>query len=129
MCLYEIFRGISLGCTEGLSVQKVKVLLSYQPIVVFVGRSVLGRLFNVLGSCVDFFIEFSINVCFRHKSLIQNDGISINCSRSIFSYSKLDVVHYLFIKSKNQSFTKLLIQRLTSFSCSLRTFKGLGYII
>ena len=65
MCLYKVYKSISLGCTEGLSVWKVKVLLSYQPIVIFVGRSVLGRLFNVLGACVDLFIEFSINICFK----------------------------------------------------------------
>jgi F-type H+-transporting ATPase subunit beta len=129
VCLCGVFRGISLGCTEGLSAWRVKALLSYQPIVVPVGRSVLGRLFNVLGSCVDPFIELSISACFRRKSLTQNDGTSIDYSKSVFSYSMPSLVRCLPIKPSNQSFTKPFIQRLVSSSCSLGTLGGLGYII
>ena len=127
VCFYKIFKSISLGCTEGLSVQKVKVLLSYQPIVILVGRSVLGRLFNVLGSCVDLFIEFSISICFKYKSLTQNDGSAIKISETSFSYSKLYLVQHVHIKSKK--FIRSIIQQLTSFLYNFKTLEGLGYII
>jgi F-type H+-transporting ATPase subunit beta len=57
ICLGGVFRGISLGCTEGLHTWQVKSLIIWQPVVVPVGRSVLGRLFNVLGSTVDAYTE------------------------------------------------------------------------
>ena len=50
-------RGISLGITEGLSSWRVTSYFTYQPLIVPVGRAVLGRLFNVLGSTIDPFLE------------------------------------------------------------------------
>ena len=52
-------RGISLGITEGLSSWRVTSYFTYQPLIVPVGRSVLGRLFNVLGSTIDPFLELT----------------------------------------------------------------------
>merc|ERR1711953_821328 len=43
--------------TEGISSWKVEVFCNYQPVVVPVGRSTLGRLFNVLGSTIDEYSE------------------------------------------------------------------------
>merc|ERR1712203_18092 len=39
--------------TEGISSWKVEALCTFQPLVVPVGRSTLGRLFNVLGATID----------------------------------------------------------------------------
>ena len=52
-------RGISLGITEGLSSWRVTTYFTYQPLIVPVGRAVLGRLFNVLGSTIDPFLELT----------------------------------------------------------------------
>jgi hypothetical protein len=57
ICYGGILRSISLGFTEGISSWKVEVFCNYQPVVVPVGRSTLGRLFNVLGSAIDAFSE------------------------------------------------------------------------
>lgn len=52
-------RGISLGITEGLSSWRVTSYFTYQPLIVPVGRAVLGRLFNVLGSTIDPYLELT----------------------------------------------------------------------
>ena len=52
-------RGISLGITEGLSSWRVTTYFTYQPLIVPVGRAVLGRLFNVLGSTIDPYLEIA----------------------------------------------------------------------
>jgi F-type H+-transporting ATPase subunit beta len=57
ICYGGILRSISLGFTEGISSWKVEVFCNYQPVVVPVGRSTLGRLFNVLGSTIDEYSE------------------------------------------------------------------------
>merc|ERR1711972_454594 len=53
ICYGGIVRTISLGFTEGISSWKVEALCTFQPLVVPVGRSTLGRLFNVLGATID----------------------------------------------------------------------------
>merc|ERR1712066_449718 len=57
ICYGGILRTISLGFTEGISSWKVGVFCNFQPLVVPVGRSTLGRLFNVLGSTIDSYLE------------------------------------------------------------------------
>merc|ERR1711972_492125 len=119
VCLCGVYRGISLGCTEGLSAWKAKALSSYQPIVVPVGRSALGRLFNVLGSCVDPFIELSTSACFRQRSLVRNDGSPIDFTKTSFSYSEPCLVRCPSVKSKNHRLSKLIFQLLISSAGSL----------
>merc|ERR1712187_712967 len=53
ICYGGIVRTIALGFTEGISSWKVGSLCTFQPLVVPVGRSTLGRLFNVLGATID----------------------------------------------------------------------------
>merc|ERR1712157_666726 len=55
ICYGGIVRTIALGFTEGISSWKVESLCTFQPLVVPVGRSTLGRLFNVLGATIDAF--------------------------------------------------------------------------
>merc|ERR1712050_504956 len=69
LCFGGLLRGISLGSSEGISCWKVSCYSSYQPLVVPVGRNVLGRLFNVLGSTIDSFIEIGSGDLFNHKAL------------------------------------------------------------
>merc|ERR1712174_138291 len=56
ICYGGILRTIALGFTEGISSWKVEALCTFQPLVVPVGRSTLGRLFNVLGSTIDAYV-------------------------------------------------------------------------
>merc|ERR1711933_252064 len=56
ICYGGILRTISLGFTEGISSWKVESLCTLQPMVVPVGRSTLGRIFNVLGATIDAYI-------------------------------------------------------------------------
>merc|ERR1712039_956427 len=53
ICYGGIVRTIALGFTEGISSWKVEALCTFKPLVVPVGRSTLGRLFNVLGATID----------------------------------------------------------------------------
>merc|ERR1712113_1064342 len=73
ICYGGILRTIALGFTEGISSWKVEALCTLQPLVVPVGRSTLGRLFNVLGATIDAYVgidELPIYsdypVCFDH---------------------------------------------------------------
>ena len=52
-----ILRCISLGQTEGFNSYNTVGFINYQSIVYLIGRNVLGRLFNVTGSCIDLYNE------------------------------------------------------------------------
>merc|ERR1711970_667868 len=56
ICYGGVLRTIALGFTEGISSWKVEALCTLQPLVVPVGRSTLGRLFNVLGATIDAYV-------------------------------------------------------------------------
>merc|ERR1712203_417861 len=56
ICYGGILRTIALGFTEGISSWKVEALCTFKPLVVPVGRSTLGRLFNVLGATIDAYV-------------------------------------------------------------------------
>merc|ERR1712203_148619 len=56
ICYGGIVRTIALGFTEGISSWKVESLCTFQPLVVPVGRSTLGRLFSVLGATIDAYV-------------------------------------------------------------------------
>jgi hypothetical protein len=64
ICCGGVLRCISLGSTEGICSWNVKSLINGQPVVVPVGRSTLGRIFNVLGASVDHYMELSMESCF-----------------------------------------------------------------
>merc|ERR1711972_1140038 len=53
ICYGGIVRTIALGFTEGISSWKVEAFCTFRPLVVPVGISTLGRLFNVLGATID----------------------------------------------------------------------------
>lgn len=59
LCTGGILRAIALATTDGFSTWRVSMLLCYQPVVVPVGRIALGRIFNVVGSTIDPYIELS----------------------------------------------------------------------
>ena len=58
-------RTISMKPTEGISTWQIQFQSLYQPIVVPVGRSTLGRIFNVTGSTVDKFLNLPISSSFN----------------------------------------------------------------
>merc|ERR1711933_164279 len=57
ICYGGIVRTIALGFTEGISSWKVESLCTFQPLLVPVGRSTLGKLFNVLSIIIDIYIR------------------------------------------------------------------------
>jgi len=52
-----LVRSVALSWTDGLSTLKTAVLFLFQPLQVQVGRICLGRIFNVLASVIDSYLE------------------------------------------------------------------------
>jgi hypothetical protein len=58
LCYKGVLRTIALGSTDGLCTWRVPFILTFQPVMVPVGRIALGRIFNVVGSIIDRYMEF-----------------------------------------------------------------------
>jgi hypothetical protein len=66
LCPGGIGRAISLGNTDGLSTKNTIFNMSYQPLIVPVGCTTLGRILSVSGSLLDPYVD--IFVCSQHQS-------------------------------------------------------------
>jgi hypothetical protein len=56
-----VLRTVALGSTDGLCTWRVGFVVVFQPVIITVGRIDLGRIFNVVGSIIDRYQEFSLS--------------------------------------------------------------------
>jgi F-type H+-transporting ATPase subunit beta len=71
LCYGGVLRAVALGSSDALSTWRVGFLMCFQPVIVPVGRIALGRIFNVLGSVVDSFLELSLSSQFNTAATIE----------------------------------------------------------
>jgi F-type H+-transporting ATPase subunit beta len=72
LCYGGVLRAIALGSTDGLCTWRCTFLMGLQPVIVPVGRIALGRIFNVVGSVIDRYMELALSCQFT--STIQVDS-------------------------------------------------------
>jgi hypothetical protein len=65
LCYKGVLRTIALGSTDGLSTWRLGFLMIFQPVIVPVGRIALGRIFNVVGSIIDPYMDLSLSSQFH----------------------------------------------------------------
>jgi len=68
LCYGGVLRAIALGSTDALCTWRCLSLIGLQPVIVPVGKVTLGRIFNVVGSVIDPYIELC-NSCQFNKSI------------------------------------------------------------
>jgi F0F1-type ATP synthase beta subunit len=97
LCLGGVFRAIALGSTDGLCTWRCSFLSMQQPVIVPVGRIALGRIFNVVGSVIDRYIELFFPSQFHTYipavlvsfiSYSEDLTYTLNLSKSYFNISK-----------------------------------------
>ena len=77
LCYTGVYRSIALGSTDALCTWRCYSFIALQPVIVPVGRIALGRIFNVVGSIIDPYMELCYS-CQFNKSIIS----SILCKES-----------------------------------------------
>jgi len=65
LCYGGVLRAIALGSTDGLCTWRCTFVMGLQPVIVPVGRIALGRIFNVVGSVIDRYMELSLSSQFN----------------------------------------------------------------
>jgi hypothetical protein len=90
LCYKGILRRVALASTDGLCSWRVGFVLAFQPVLVAVGRIALGRIFNVVGSIVDRFLELSLSCTFGLTLFVVNElGLFVESHEKLtytFSY-------------------------------------------
>jgi len=84
LCYGGVLRAVALASTDGLSTWRVAFLMTFQPVIVPVGRIALGRIFNVVGSVVDRYIDLSLSSQF---------SIAVPVDSGLFLESRLDLTY------------------------------------
>jgi hypothetical protein len=92
LCYKGVLRTIALASTDGLSTWRVGFLMTFQPVIVPVGRIALGRIFNVVGSIIDRYIDLSLSSQFN-TTIPMETGLFIE-SRLTYTFS---YPNYIFI--------------------------------
>ena len=72
LCYKGVLRTIALGSTDGLCTWRCTFVMGLQPVIVPVGRIALGRIFNVVGSIIDRYMELSLSSQFNTTIPIDN---------------------------------------------------------
>ena len=85
LCYKGVLRTIALGSTDGLCTWRCTFVMVLQPVIVPVGRIALGRIFNVVGSIIDRYMELSLSSQFNINIPIDN-GLFVE-SHSNLTYS------------------------------------------
>jgi F-type H+-transporting ATPase subunit beta len=82
LCIGGILRSIALDTTDSLTSYRCHSIITYQPCTISVGRLTLGRIFNVVGSVVDKYIDL-VNSCLYNSShiVLCNSGNSSSITR------------------------------------------------
>jgi len=101
LCYGGVLRAVALGTTDGLCTWRVGYLLSLQPVVVPVGRIGLGRIFNVVGSVIDRYLDLSISSLFGSAVLV-DEGVNVS-SREDLAYSLAYPDHLLSLDAPSNT--------------------------
>ena len=78
-----VIRAIALGSTDGLCTWRCTFLMSFQPVIVPVGRVGLGRIFNVCGGVIDPYMELTLSAQFY-------DSTQVDLGEEIKAYDAIE---------------------------------------
>ena len=75
-----LLRCIALSSTDGLCSWRCLNILIFQPVIVFIGRLAVGRILNVVGSVIDWYIDLSTSFSFNTYCFVESDLFLRSCS-------------------------------------------------
>jgi len=109
LCYKGVFRTIALGSTGGICTFSCKALLLSQPVIVPVGRIALGRILNVVGSCIDAYIPLCLSSQFFSYHLMSSALGSTLCCLMVSPPTSLKQCESLIRESYPPSYRNHII--------------------
>jgi len=130
LCYGGIIRAIALGSTYGLSTFSCSFMLTLSPLIIPVGVVTLGRMFNVLGSSIDGYLELSLSAFFSSSHVISSSLKSNNRSylklgaQEFSSYPVIYPLNTFTILNSSPNETSHNISVLSGFLNSIQTYSS-----
>jgi hypothetical protein len=137
LCVKGVLRTIALGSTDGLCTWRCTFVIGFQGLIVPVGRIALGRIFNVLGSIIDRYIEFGLSSQFDGMVFCDWNTMIINtifflCLFYIaYLYQNLRYLNWRanYIALCNAHPCSIAASDLFKIDCSINALPGPSYAI
>ena len=88
LCYKGVLRPVTLGSTDGLCSWRCSYVIMFQPVIISVGRIALGRIFNVVGSILDRYLDLCLSIQFNTYCTVESLGVELcleSCQLSIFT--------------------------------------------
>jgi F-type H+-transporting ATPase subunit beta len=132
LCYGGVLRAIALGSTDALCTWRCLSLIGLQPVIVPVGKVTLGRIFNVVGSVIDPYIELC-NSCQFNKSIFIVKGPFVESDLLDLTYALQYPNHVIQISQSQatgstDSFKLICSQQLLSFSIGWIFYIACSYL-
>ena len=89
LCYKGVLRRIALGSTDGMCTWRCSAVVVFQGLIVPVGRIALGRIFNVVGSIIDAYMELSFSSQFNTTIPIRFSAALLACLYFVESHENL----------------------------------------
>jgi ATP synthase F1 beta subunit len=112
LCYAGVNRAIALGSTDALCTWRCLSLVALQPVIVPVGRIALGRIFNVVGSVIDPYVELC-HSCQFNKSTILSTSCVVESSANVETYPN----HLLTKNTSAEHLAHIRLWNTTIISC------------
>jgi len=96
LCYKGVLRTIALGSTQCLCAWRALSLIGLQPLIVPAGRIALGRIFNLVGSIIDPYMELC-NSCQFNKVTFAVKGFLVESNFLWETYATSCPNHHLFL--------------------------------
>ena len=97
LCYKGVLRTIALGSTDALCTWRCTFVMGLEPVIVPVGRIALGRIFNVVGSIIDPYMELSLSSQFNTRIPIDLVTLCSSHPNSFVATYTLSYPNHIFI--------------------------------
>ena len=114
LCYKGVLRRIALGSTDGMCTWRCRAVVLFQALIVPVGRIALGRIFNVVGSIIDAYMELSFSSQFNTTIPIR-DQYFVESHENLtytLTYPTLSVKLFGAVELTNMAALKMIINTI-----------------
>ena len=108
LCYKGVLRTIALGSTDALCTWRCTFVITQQPVIVPVGRIALGRIYNVVGSIIDRYMELSLSSQFNTTIPIEN-GLFVESHENLTYTLSYPNAIFIFVYMKALDFNLLYV--------------------
>jgi F-type H+-transporting ATPase subunit beta len=127
LCYGGVLRAVAFGSTDGLCTWRCTFIMVLQPVIVPVGRIALGRIYNVVGSVIDRYIDLSLSSQFSIAVQVDSGSFVQRSEADTYALSYPDVILTL-VHTRSKAWHSKLILHWNTIMVHLISFPLVFYM-